>query len=32
VLSVDVRRSEDVMMLVRTLVCILDSIAHGADA
>jgi signal recognition particle receptor subunit beta len=32
VLSVDVRRGEDVMMLVRALVCILDSIAHGAEA
>ena len=32
VLSVDVRRSEDVLMLVRTLACILDSITDGATA
>jgi hypothetical protein len=33
VLSVDVRKQGDVMMLVRTLVCILGShTAHGAPA
>lgn len=32
VLSVDVRRGDDVMMLVRSLVCILESITHGTDA
>lgn len=32
VLSVDVRRGDDVLMLVRTLVCILESITDGAPA